>query len=132
MPPDTNLPPAATAPTAPPPAPEPITPLNPMMKMFMQAMMSSAGTVIRRLAVFLVGILISHQASLGQWSDMLVSLIAGAILAGLEWLVFNVRGRGAKTLQETVNHYVGADVLTKDSWVDYDTVTKVQSLLPPK
>ena len=64
--------------------------------------------------------------------DLAVTLVAGAILAGLEWLIFDLRGRGAATLQETINHYVGVDVLTKDKWVDYDTVTEVQKLLPPK
>jgi len=132
MPPDLNLPPEPTPPPLPPPAPETLQPLNPMMKMFMQVALSSVGTAVRRFAVFFVGIVISHQASLGQWADLLVSLVGGAILAFLEWLIFNVRGRGAATLQETINHYVGEDVLVKDKWVDYDTVTEVQKLLPPK
>lgn len=132
MPPDTNLPAAPATPTPPPPAPAPLVPLNPVMKAFMQSALGSVGTIVRRLAVLVVGAAVSRQLMSDQWAELAITLVAGAILAGLEWLIFDLRGRGAATLQETINHYVGVEVLQKDKWVDYDTVTEVQKLLPPK
>ena len=115
----------------PPPAP-PLTPLNPMMQQFMTAAISGVGTLVRRLAIVAVGAAVSHQWVTGEWTDMLVTLLAGALLSGLEYVIFNLRSRGSATLQEMINNYVGAPVLKKDSWVDYNTVTQVQNLLPNK
>lgn len=102
------------------------------MQQFMRVALSSVGTLVRRLAVLAVGVAVSKQWVSGEWSDILITLLVAAMLAGLEWLIFNVRGRGAATLQDTINHYVGAPVLDRDKWVDYNTVTEVQKLLPPK